>query len=143
VRQRREQESDPSALAQEGASLLAAGDAAGAAELLRRAATALPDSELVWFNLGLAAARLEEWSTAETAFARASEINPDRADSSLQRGIALQKLGKCEEAVAACRRALERDAGLTSAHYYLSICYSELGDAAAAAEHLRLYDASR
>jgi len=143
VRQRREQEDDPTTLAQEGADLLAAGDAAGAIDLLERASRGLPESELVWFNLGLAATRLERWSVAEEAYARAAAINPSRVESVLQHGIALQKLERCEEAVTELERALGLDSELTQSHYYLYVCYTALGDREAALEHLTLYNDSR
>ena len=143
VRRNREQEEDPNTLAQEGADLLAAGDAAGAFDLLERASRAIPESERVWFNLGLAATQLEKWSVAEQAYDRAAAINPSRAESVLQQGIALQKLERCKEAVTRLERALDLDSGLTRSHYYLYVCYTELGDQEAAVKQLRLYNDSR
>jgi tetratricopeptide (TPR) repeat protein len=143
VRLNREQEDDPTTLAQEGADLLAAGDPAGAIDLLERASRALPESELVWFNLGLAATQLEKWSVAELAYARAATLNPSRAESVLQHGIALQKLERCEEAVAPLERALGIDSELTQAHYYLYVCYLKLGEQEPAMRHLKLYNDSR
>jgi tetratricopeptide (TPR) repeat protein len=143
VRLNREQEDDPTTLAQEGADLLAAGNAAGAFDLLERASRASPDSELIWFNLGLAATRLERWGVAEKSYARAAAINPSRVESVLQHGIALQKLERCKEAVTELERALDLDSALTQSHYYLYVCYTELGDQEAAGEHLRLYNDSR
>ena len=80
---------------------------------------------------------------AEQAYARAATLNPSRAESVLQHGIALQKLERCEEAIAQLERALGIDAELTQTHYYLYACYTELGDQEAAIHHLRLYNDSR
>src|SRR5262249_6860074 len=70
-------ETDPYALMGEGASRLAAGDAAGAHDLLHRAAEKLPDVAEAWFNLGLCAMRLEQWEEAREAMERAARLKPD------------------------------------------------------------------
>jgi tetratricopeptide (TPR) repeat protein len=77
------------------------------------------------------------------AYARAATLNPSRAESVLQHGIALQKLERCKEAVAPLERALGIDSELTQAHYYLYVCYIELGDQETAMRHLKLYNDSR
>ena len=130
---------DPRALLDEGTQRLAAGDAAGALDLLRRAAQGYPDLEAPWYNLGIAAFKLHDWSTAEAAYRRAAELNPGRADSAFFRGVALLQLERCREAVEVLLRALELDPGRVDAHYHLAVCYQKLGDAEAAARHRRLY----
>ncbi len=138
-----EEQSDPNALLEEGTQRLTSGDAAGAIELLRRAAPEFPDLEAVWYNLGLAAYRLEDWATVDSALARATELNPERAQSFLYRGLALDKLERCGEAVVELERALVIDANLAIANYYLAVCYRKLGDQGAAAEALARYEATR
>jgi tetratricopeptide (TPR) repeat protein len=133
----------PDQLAQEAATLLATGDAAGALPLLERVTAELPDSEVAWFNLGLAALQLERWEAAEAAFARATELNPRRGESRLHRGAALQRLGRCREALGELELALELRPDLAQAHYYLYACHKELGNGRAAAEHRSAYNESR
>jgi len=134
-------EADPYVLLEQGGNLLAAGDAEQALELLERASAGLPDDEIVWFNLGLAALKLERWEIAESAFQRATKINPERPDSFLNRGSALYRLGRCAEAIEVLERTLKLAPGQTNAYYYLYACHAELGNSEAAAEAKRLYDA--
>lgn len=141
--QRWEQETDARTLFDEGTQRLTSGDAAGAIELLRRAAPQLPDLEAAWYNLGLAAYRLEEWDTAESALGRAAELNPERADTVFFRGLALVELGRCADAIGALEQALALDPERTLAHYHLYRCYQDLGDTAAASRHFALYHDSQ
>ncbi len=138
-----QEESDAQTLFDQGTDLLTSGDAAGAIELLRRAAPELPELEAAWYNLGMAAYRLEDWETTASAFEHAAALNSERAESFFFRGIALTQLGTCTEAVEALQQALALDAGRTLAHYYLALCYRKLGDQEAYERHDRLYDASR
>ncbi len=136
-------ETDPNLLFEEGTQRLTAGDAAGAIDLLRRAAPEFPDLEAVWYNLGMAAYRLEDWATVESAFARAGELNPGRAQAFFFRGIALVKLERCADAVKDLERAAELDPERALSHYYLSVCYQQLGEMAAAAAARQRYQATR
>ena len=142
LRKRWALESNPDALLAEGANLLASGSSADAFPLLERAAQGLPDSELANFNLGLAAIKLERWKVAEHAMGRAIELNPSRAESYLNRGIALQYLDRCQEAIEVLERALDLQDDLLQSHYYLYECHRRLGNEAEAAEHRELYNAS-
>ncbi len=136
-------ETDPDLLFNEGTQRLTAGDAAGAIDLLRRAAPELPDLEPAWYNLGMAAYRLEDWTTVASAFGRAAELNPNRVQTFFFRGIALEKLDRCREAVANLKRAAELDPKRALAHYYLAVCYRKLGNEAATAAALKRYEATR
>ena len=136
-------ETDPNALFEEGTQRLTAGDAAGAIDLLRRAAPEFPDLEPAWYNLGMAAYRLEDWETVVSAFGRAAELNPDRAQTAFFRGLALEKLDRCSEAVTDLERAAELDPNRALAHYYLAVCYRELGNQTAAAAAFKRYEATK
>lgn len=136
-------ETDANALFDEGTQRLTAGDAAGAIDLLQRAAPELPDLEPAWYNLGMAAYRLEDWATVASAFGRATELNPARAQSFFFRGIALEKLDRCGEAVTDLKRAAELDPDRALAHYYLAVCYRKQGNQSAAAAALKRYEATR
>ncbi len=136
-------ETDANVLFNEGTHRLTAGDAAGAIDLLRRAAAELPDLEPAWYNLGMAAYRLEDWATVADAFGRAGELNPGRAQTFFFRGIALAKLDRCGEAVGALERAAALDPGRALAHYYLAACHRKLGNQAAADAAAARYEATR
>lgn len=124
----------------EGAGLLAAGDHEGALPYLRRAAFAMSDSEIAWFNLGLAALKADNLMESEEAFGRAARINPTRPDIYLNRGAALTRLERYDEAVEQLTQALQLDGSLKNAHYYLYRAYLALGEQAKAAEHRARYE---
>lgn len=136
-----EEVSDPQSLFEEGTRLLTAGDAEAAIDLLRRAAPQLPKLEPAWYNLGMAAYRLEDWETVATAFGQALELNPGRGPTYFFRGIALVQLERWTEALEALQLALELEPERALAHYYLSLCHSALGDSAAAAAAMERYKA--
>lgn len=143
VATRRAAETDPVALFEEGSDLLGAGDAESARDLLSRAAPLLDGTnyaEPAWYNLGSAQFKLERWEEAASALASAIAVNPGRTESHYKRGIALFHLDRCEEAVAALRRTLELQPDKRDAHYYLAGCYTKLGDTAAAARELALFN---
>lgn len=138
-----EVETDPRALFDEGSQRLASGDAEGAFELLHRAAPRLPYLEAAWFNLGMAAYRLERWPEVVEALGRAARLNSSRSASFFFRGVALVYLERCDEAVAALERALELDPSRVQGHYYLAGCYRALGRGEEAERHRRRYEAAR
>ena len=134
---------DARVLLDEGTQRLASGDAAGALDLLKRAAPEYPKLEAPWYNLGIAAFKLHDWATAEMAYGHAAELNPARADSFYFRGVALTYLERWAEAVEALRQALKVDPGRVDAHYHLAVCYHRLGRDAEASEQRRLYEAAK
>lgn len=138
-----EEEVDPQKLLDEGTQRLAAGDAEGALDLLARAAPRFPNLEAPWFNLGMAAYRLERWEQAAKALGRAVELNPERAAAHFFRGVSLMHLERCGEAVDALERGVGLDPERTASHYYLMHCYRDLGRAEDAERHRRLYEATR
>ena len=138
--QRWSEEDNPVALMNEGADLLASGNATAAIELLERAVAALPDDEIAWFNLGVAAMRLERWERAAEALGQATRLNPRRAEAFYNRGAALRRIKRCQEAVADLERALELQPELNNAHFYLYKCYLALGDEETAQKHRTLID---
>jgi tetratricopeptide (TPR) repeat protein len=129
---------DPAALFEAGTTLLLAGDAASAAGLLRRAVQASPLLEMAWFDLGVAALRLDRWEEARRAFEKAGALKPDRPETFLYLGEALLKLGRFSEAVTPLRRALALRPSMPEAHASLSDCYRRLGDAMEAERELKL-----
>lgn len=134
---------DPNALLQEGIRRLAAGDSAGAVELLEKAVPQFPELEAGWFNLGIAATQVEDWDLAAAALERAAALNGERVDTHLNRGLALFHAQRYAEAIASLERALELDPGRSTAHYYLGNAHRALGNAAAAERHLAAYRAAQ
>ncbi|MEO7793369.1 MAG: tetratricopeptide repeat protein, partial [Thermoanaerobaculia bacterium] len=143
---RRQEETDPMALFEEGSDLLGAGNAAGARELLARAAPELGDShyaEPAWYNLGTAAFKLERWEEAAQAFAQAIAVNADRRESHWKRAIALHHLERWRDSVAELERTLVLQPDKRDAHFYLASCFQQLGDAARAARETALFNQPR
>lgn len=143
LREQRVGESDPDRLLDDGARLLAAGNAAEAFELLQRAAFALPDSEAAWYNLGLAALKLERWETAEQAYREAARLNPARVDAVLNHAVSLAHLERCAQAVPVLESVRGSAPDNTAALYWLYFCHDKLGNVEATAEYRRLYLAAQ
>lgn len=139
---RRAAEEDPQALYDEATALLVTGDAAAARELLARAAPALGGTVYAgaaWYNLGLAAFKLERWGEAADAFAEAGALEPQRVEIHYQLGIALHRAGRCAEAIAPLRRAAELQPERAATHYYLAECLEMNGERDAANRERELY----
>jgi tetratricopeptide (TPR) repeat protein len=144
VEARRERETEPLVLFEEGSDLLGAGDLEAARKLLARAAPELRGTdyaEPAWYNLGTTAFKLERWEEAAQALGEAIAVNPARTESHYKRGIALFHLERCKDAVVALQRTLELQPDKKDAHYYLAGCYTKLGDTAAAARHNAIFNA--
>lgn len=129
----------PIDLVNEGASRLTAGDPHGALEILQRATSLLPDSELAWFNQGLAAAALQRNTEADAAFTRSIQVNPSFAPAFVQRGLVRLRAGRIDEAAADARRALKIEPGLKRPWFILSRCEEVRGNRKKASEHMRRY----
>lgn len=135
--------SDPQAWLEEGTERLAVGDDASAIELLRQAADGLPEHEIAWYNLGLAAVRLELWSEASAAFERAVALGPDNLVARLNLGTATARAGDCERALVVLDELVAAHPEIWQAHYWRWSCRDAAGDAEGAAEALAAYEAGR
>ena len=136
-------EGDPEVFFEEGTNRLAAGNAAGALPLLLRAAEGLSTQPVAWYNLGMAAIKVEDWNVACRALARADELEPGKPDTEINLGIALSKAGRCEESVTVLEHTVKDDPSRYRAQYYLYSCYSALGDVERAATALQRYNQGR
>ena len=105
----------PFALINEGATRIAAGDHAGAYEILSRAVAEGSGNEVGWYNLGLAAAKLEKWDEAERAMTKALAARPDLVAALRERGQARIRLGRPAEAIPDLERVLALKPGDKSA----------------------------
>ena len=123
----------------EGTQYLAAGDYERAFEILSALTTSMESDEALWFNLGVAAMKVERWQVAADAFGRAGKLNPGRADTWFQRGWALREAGQCGAAIEAMQAGLAIEPDRTNTYYHLSVCYAQVGDQAGAAKAMAEY----
>ncbi len=112
------------------------GDAASAIPILERAAVVAPKSELPWFNLAVAATKLERWPLVESAAGKAIEINAAQPRALMLRAQARVKSGRVAEGMADAKAALAIDPKLKQAWYVLYLGANRLHDEKAAAEYL-------
>ena len=75
----------------ESGEALIANDAGRSIELARRAVEADAGNPFAQYQLGLSAARANDWGTAATGFTKAVELKPDFAYSHYWAGLAYQK----------------------------------------------------
>ncbi len=143
AQQLRADSDDAEALLDEGTQRLAVGDAEGAIGLLERAAEGLPDNDVAWYNLGLAAIRLERWNVAADALSRADELKPGDPGLAMNLGTALARAGRCESALGVLGALVETHPERFQAHYWRWWCFKSAGDLEAAGEALRRYEAGR
>lgn len=136
-------EGDPEALLEVGTQRLAVGDAQGAIELLRLAAEGLPNHEIAWYNYGLAAVRLEQWSDAAEALEKAISLEPGNVTARLNLGTVLAKSARCGRALEVLDALVADHPDRWQAHYWRWWCRNESGDAAGAAEALAAYQSGR
>jgi KaiC/GvpD/RAD55 family RecA-like ATPase len=66
-----------------------------------------PGADLGWLGLGKVLRRLDEASLALRALDRAIELNGQRAETWLERGLALERTGRVRDALVSIRRAVE------------------------------------
>ena len=100
---------------------------AGAEELLKAWADAYPHDPLPWYLRGVVYRDLAQWKSAESAFRRTLEIEPDYYEASFQLGSVLLTLKKTNEAIqffeiAATDAGLRSECRVGRAH-----CYRLLG----------------
>jgi FkbM family methyltransferase len=84
-----------------------AGQSDAALESARKMAAAHPGSALAHNHLGWILGNLNRFSEANAAFDRAIELQPDLHQPWVNRAVALWRIGRIPEAIAAARRAAE------------------------------------
>ncbi|WP_309714018.1 tetratricopeptide repeat protein [Armatimonas sp.] len=87
-----------------------------AIELFEKVAQKKPDSAEAHFNLGYASARKKDFARAATAYRKSSELKPTDGQTFINLGIALQSLGKLDEAAQAMRTGISNNTGDKAAH---------------------------
>ena len=83
------------------------------------------DNALTPFEQGVAAIEEESWKEALTHFDETLAAEPNNAEATYYRGVALERLGQLDEAVKAYERALEIDAKLDAVRINLAAIYLE------------------
>src|SRR5277367_3537722 len=88
-----------------------------------------PDTLQSLFRDGAAAMKAGNPAAAETAFRKATELDPSFAPAHLDLGLAELKEGKLLEAIASIKKSLELDASSPGAHLFLGIAEYQDNDA--------------
>ena len=117
--------------------LLAAGDAAGAAALLRTHVASRPTDAAAHLLLGKALALVHEPTEALAALRRAIVLRPDLPDAHYTLGAALARFGDPAGAIPALERALALNPRLAEAHVSLGLVLAQRGMTERAALHFR------
>jgi predicted O-linked N-acetylglucosamine transferase (SPINDLY family) len=89
-----------------------------------------------WFLLGAVNGQLGRLNDAVGCFQKVITLQPS-AEAHDNLGLALQALGRFDEAIASHRSALDINSGLVRAYYNLGNAYCRLNDFASAAENFR------
>jgi tetratricopeptide (TPR) repeat protein len=76
-------------------------------------------------------------------FTKAIDLNPDFAEGHFERGRALEKSGKVQQAMAEYNLSLAKDESLSQAHYRLALLYNKLGQTQTANNELALFQKTK
>ncbi len=129
---------DEAAVLAERASRAEASDPARALELYERALRTDPACWEALVGAGFLRQRAGDVPGAVEAYERALALEDD-ATVAYNLGVALDDLGRAEEAAAAYRATLDLDPALTDAHFNLALLYEKLGDRRGALRHMIAY----
>lgn len=128
---------DPNALNFLGMLRCQTGDAAEAAQLLRRSVEVDANNPHAWLNLGNVLVILGKSEEARTAFTKATELAPDLAMAWFNLGVCLGRCKRPDEAASALHRALKLEPGHIPAYESLAVVLHRLGNYEEAAEVFR------
>ena len=128
---------DPNALNFLGMLRCQTGDAAEAAQLLRRSVEVDPNNPHAWLNLGNVLVILGKSEEARTAFTKATELAPNLAMAWFNLGVCLGRCKQPDEAASALHRALKIEPGHIPAYESLAVVLHRLGNYEEAAEVFR------
>lgn len=124
-------------LVNDAAARMVRGDPQGAILLLERATTLSPENVVAWYNLVVAATKIERWPLVESAASRVIELDPKHARAYMMRGQARVKSQRFDDGMQDARRALGLDAALKPAWFVLYLGAKGKQDEAAASEYLQ------
>lgn len=116
----------------QGEALLTKGDVKGAWALFEEAIADDPDDARAWLDLGLVYEEEGDWSAAEKAYRRSTEIDGRFAEAFNNLGVLLRERGDLPGAIAQLERAVLLDPRFGAARFNLALAYEDGGDPEAA-----------
>lgn len=125
--------------AQEGAELIAEGNAEEAVRVLSQLALEQPRNEHAFFFLGAAHYELTHYDQALAAYVRALELKPSFLGAMIHAGHSLRMLGRHEQAIRMGHEVLKRDKNDGDALFLLGAAHFARDDAAAAIGYLERF----
>lgn len=118
---------------------LEATDRAAAEDAFRRAIALQPSRAAPYLNLGALLCEDGRYAEAEVLYASAAGTAGPEPRMHFNHALALEDLGRPEEALGLYRRALEVDPDFADAHYNLAILLERRGDEQSALRHFSAY----
>lgn len=115
-----------------GERLLTEGKVGEAKSVFEAALADDPNDARAWLDLGLVHEATGDWTSAERAYRRATEIDGHFAEAFNNLGVLLRERGKLAEATTMLERAVALDPRLTAARFNLGLAYEEQGKLAEA-----------
>lgn len=125
--------------AQEGADLIAEGEAEAAVIVLTQLAVQQPRNEHAYFFLGAAHYELGKWDLALAAYVKTLEIKPQFIGAMIAAGHALRMLGRHDQALRMGNEVLKRDKNDADALFLLGATHFARDDGAAAVGYLERF----
>lgn len=125
--------------AQEGAELLADGQADAAIAFLTALTEREPDNEYAQFFLGGARFEQEDYVKALRCYLTALQLAPDYVGAMVATGQTLRMLGRYNEAIRMGRQVLARAPDDQDALFLIGACHFARGDEEAARQFLRRF----
>jgi Flp pilus assembly protein TadD/4-amino-4-deoxy-L-arabinose transferase-like glycosyltransferase len=116
--------------------LKAAGDEAGAVDVIRRIPIGNQDNAELWLRIGRLAVSLHAPEAAEPFFRHGAELAPDQAGARLQYGVNLVVLGRFSDGLRELAEAARLDPRDADALAQLAYCEAKLGRMADARMHV-------
>jgi len=125
--------------AQDGAELIAEGNAEEAVRVLSTLVQDQPKNEHAWFFLGAAHYELTTYEQALAAYVKALEVKPLFVGAMIGAGHSLRMLGRHDQAIRMGREVLKRDKNDGDALFLLGAAHFARDDAAAAIDYLERF----
>ena len=116
----------------EGEKLLASGQVKEAWVLFEEAIATNPQDARAWLDLGLVYEEVGDWSAAEKAYRRSTEVDGHFAEAFNNLGVLMRERGELDDAIAMLERATSLDPAFGPARFNLALAYEDDGQLDAA-----------